>query len=117
MTYSTFGLRETSCLIPSSRRVIEGQPAFMTEVLPGAEVYVYKKDKNILAFTGLQGNRIAGLFVRDGHCSRGIGHEMTDFLRQAHETLTLCVYEKNERALKFYLKNGFSIVSKKNWMK
>lgn len=85
---------------------------FMTEALPKAEVYVYRKGGEVIGFAGLQGNHIAGLFVRSGHRSRGIGHELTSFLRQSHNALTLCVYEKNEKAVEFYLSDGFSIVSK-----
>ena len=86
---------------------------FMTEVLPKSEVYVYEKNHEVVAFVGLQDDYIAGLFVRGDNRSEGIGHEMIAFLGQKHQVLTLCVYEKNDRALKFYLKNGFRKISKR----
>lgn len=85
---------------------------FMIDVLPKSEVYVYEKSKEVLAFAGLQGNHMAGLFVRSGHRSKGIGHELMSFLRQSHDVLTLCAYEKNKMAVKFYLNEGFGTAAK-----
>lgn len=86
---------------------------FMTDVLPQSEVYVYELDMEIIAFVGLQGNYIAGLFVRQDFRSKGIGHELIACLQNTHDDLTLCVYEKNKRAVKFYRENGFRIKSEK----
>ena len=36
------------------------------------------------------------------------------YVKQLHTTLSLNVYQKNERALRFYRENGFTIVSKQN---
>lgn len=89
-----------------------GNLQFMTEALPKAEVYVYEKEGEVLAFVGLQDDYIAGCFTRNSHRSRGIGRKMIGYLQSKHNILTLRVYEKNGRALRFYEKNGFSIVSK-----
>lgn len=90
----------------------DNQP-FVAEALPKAEVYIYERKGEIIAFAGLQGNHIAGLFVRQKDRSKGIGHALMAYLQQRHKTLTLCVYEKNERALKFYREKGFQATQKR----
>ncbi|WP_241689443.1 hypothetical protein [Ligilactobacillus salivarius] len=37
-----------------------------------------------------------------------------EYVKQLHSTLLLNVYQKNERALRFYRENGYTIVSKQN---
>ena len=41
--------------------------------------------------------------------SIGIGHSLIEWAKTRNEVLTLYVYQKNQRALKFYLKEGFVI--------
>ena len=46
------------------------------EAIAGAEVYVYEGPEGIEGFIGLEGEHIAGLFVRAGSRGRGIGRAM-----------------------------------------
>ena len=41
--------------------------------------------------------------------SGGIGTALLDLAKKGRSALTLRVYQKNERAVKFYLRNGFRI--------
>ena len=41
--------------------------------------------------------------------SAGIGAALLDFAKKNRSALTLRVYQKNERAVRFYLRNGFRI--------
>ena len=75
--------------------------------IASAEVYVYTEDENILGFIGLSSDHIEGLFVKQGHRSRGIGRELLDFVKIHHTQLTLTVYERNLLATKFYEREGF----------
>jgi N-acetylglutamate synthase and related acetyltransferases len=76
-----------------------------------AEIYVYELDGQICGFAGLQNDYLAGIFVQKDYRNHGIGHQLLDYLKQTHQKLTLDVYDKNERARKFYKVNGFNLAS------
>ncbi len=76
------------------------------------KVYVYEKDNKILGFIGIIDGYIAGIFVKDGMQGNGIGKILIDTCKKDSNELTLNVYEQNEKAFKFYLREGFYIVSK-----
>ena len=52
-------------------------------MLPQAEVYVYEDDKTnqIDGFIGLADDYIAGIFVRNGVQSKGIGKQLLDYVK------------------------------------
>ena len=84
------------------------------EILPQAEVYVYENEitNQIEGFIGLTNNYIAGLFVKESAQSKGIGKQLLDYAKNIKENMTLNVYEKNDRAIKFYMREQFMIHSK-----
>lgn len=77
-----------------------------------AEVYISETDSIINGFIGLTGNYIAGIFVSKPYRSKGIGTSLLNFVKEHRDTLILSVYEKNQKAVKFYKKSGFIIESK-----
>lgn len=79
------------------------------EMLPEAEIYVFDSGEGILGFVGIQEDYIAGLFVEENNRGRGIGKHLLQCVRQNHSSLFLKVYLKNERAVRFYEKEGFII--------
>ena len=79
-------------------------------MLENAEVYVWEDGKGIQGFVGLDRDYIAGIFVRDGEQSRGIGRELLDFAKGLRSVLSLNVYQKNSRAVRFYRGEGFEIL-------
>ena len=81
------------------------------EMLGKAEIYVYTDGGEIQGFIGLDGNYIAGIFVRQEAQSRGIGRELITFVKEKKPELTLHVYEKNQRAVRFYEREGFTVQS------
>ena len=78
-------------------------------VLPQAELYVYQDEGGIQGFIGLSGDYIAGIFVRSERQSRGVGRRLVDFAKGIRGRLRLSVYQKNARAVKFYLREGFVV--------
>ena len=56
----------------------------------------------------MDGGYIAGLFVDEKFRSQGIGHLLINHIKSRHQRLTLCVYEKNQRTVKFYIREGFT---------
>lgn len=81
---------------------------YMREVLPQAEVWVYCIADKVNAFIGLDSEYIAGLFVDEKFRSQDIGHRLINHVKSQHHRLTLCVFEKNQRAINFYIREGFT---------
>lgn len=79
------------------------------EQLAQAEVYVYENAQGIQGFIGLNGGHIEGIFVRREARSGGAGRQLLDFAKSVREQLTLGVYQKNARALRFYQREGFAL--------
>lgn len=74
-----------------------------------AEIYVHESDNApaIDGFIGLNGNHVEGLFIEGSMRSRGIGAQLLTFAKQKRTTLSLCVYLKNARAVRFYQREQF----------
>ena len=80
------------------------------KMLPQAEVYIYEDNSSIQGFIGLAHNYISGIFVRHELQSRNIGKQLMDYVKTIRSELTLNVYQKNIRAVKFYQREHFEIV-------
>ena len=78
-------------------------------MLGDAEIYVFEEQGQIKGFVGLDGEYIAGIFVREKEQSLGIGKQLLDFVKSLKGQLKLNVYQKNERAIKFYTRKQFEI--------
>lgn len=81
------------------------------KIMYEAEIYVYERENVIESFIGLMDNYVAGIFVDSEFRSQGIGKSLVDYVKGIKNELTLSVYAKNERAINFYLKMGFEILS------
>lgn len=83
------------------------------EMLPYAEIYVYEDDSanQIDGFIGLNDNYIEGIFVKEATQSKGVGKQLLDYVKKFKSTLRLNVYQKNEKAIKFYIREKFNIQS------
>ena len=87
--------------------------AAVRDMLPKAEIYVYvnEKNKKIQSFIGLNGNYIAGIFVCEEAQSNGIGKQLLDFVKGIKTELSLRVYKRNVRAVRFYQRENFTVYS------
>lgn len=88
------------------------------EQLPEAEIYVYEEETEkkeemqtpaILGFVGMAGDYLAGIFVDRRSRSMGIGKALLDYVKGKHDSFSLNVYQKNEAAVRFYLREGLTI--------
>lgn len=79
------------------------------EQLPFADITVYEEDSEILGFIGISENFIAGLFVKEGVQSKGIGTQLLNGVKQNVDSLKLDVYKENKQAIQFYSKHGFTV--------
>lgn len=88
----------------------QGCYAAVREMLPQAELYVHQGAAGEAdAFLGLQGDYIAGLFVREEARGRGAGKQLLDQAKAIRPRLALHVYQKNTRAVSFYEREGFAV--------
>lgn len=82
------------------------------QLLPDAELYIYEElPASPCGFIGMSGDYIAGIFVKETCRSKGIGKQLLDHAKSLRQRLTLHVYQKNEGAVHFYLREGFLIQS------
>ena len=81
------------------------------QMLPQSEVYVYEESDKVLGFMGLTDNSIEGIFVAMNSQSGGIGKQLLGFVKGIKTGLSLHVYQKNERAIRFYQREKFIIQS------
>ena len=84
-------------------------------MLPHAEIYVHEDNctKQMDGFIGLNNSYIVGIFVKETMQSKGIGRQLLNHVKEVNSTLKLSVYQKNEKAIKFYLREKFKIQSEK----
>lgn len=94
-----------------SEQYWRGNFDMVKEMFPQAEVYVYESDGKVQGFIGFDGEYIEGIFVSDEMQSRGIGKALLDYAKSRKSELRLNVYQKNTRAIRFYQREGFSILS------
>ena len=92
------------------RNYWESHAAEVREQLLCAEVYVYEENGSILGFAGLQRNYLAGIFVQKESRGNWIGKRLLDHVKSVHPSITLNVYQKNQRAVSFYKREGFSVL-------
>jgi len=78
-----------------------------------SEIYVYEKEGKVVGFLGIVEGYIAGIFVKDNMQNNGIGKLLINECKKKYNKLTLNVYEKNEKAVKFYIREGFYVINKK----
>jgi len=86
--------------------------SIVKEMMPQARLYVYEQQKELAGFIGIMEEYIAGIFVSSSQQSKGIGQELLNYAKSNHKELYLTVYKKNERAVTFYLREGFIIENK-----
>ncbi|WP_310602356.1 N-acetyltransferase [Anaerosporobacter sp.] len=84
---------------------------FVEKELLKADVYVYESDKKIRGFIGMVENYIAGIFVDSNFRSTGVGKSLLEYIKERNSLFTLHVYQQNQRAVEFYLREGFVVVS------
>jgi len=86
---------------------------YVRKLISDATIFVYEINSEIAAFVGLEGTYIAGIFVKKEFRSQGIGKELLDCLKKQYDNLSLDVFLQNVKAIRFYERENFQIISKK----
>lgn len=85
--------------------------SMVEEQLLQADVFINEMCGEIRGFIGIVDGYIAGIFVDKAYRSLGLGKQLLDDAKQRYRCLSLSVYRKNQRAVAFYFREGFSIQS------
>ena len=101
---------ETHDFVPSDYWLSQYQS--VQEQILQADIYVYEQDEEIQGFVGMVDNYLAGIFVDKKYRSMGIGKDLLECVKKNYPAFLLNVYQKNRRAVDFYLREGLSIMSK-----
>ena len=79
------------------------------EQLLQADLYVYEQSGTIQGFVGMTGDFLAGIFVDKKYRSAGIGKSLLEHIKKIYPAFSLNVYQKNQRAVNFYQREGLLI--------
>ena len=74
-----------------------------------ADLYVYEQSGTIQGFVGMTGDFLAGIFVDKKYRSAGIGKSLLEHIKKIYPVFSLNVYQKNQRAVNFYQREGLLI--------
>ena len=91
---------------------LDAHPFISPDYCPLAKILVWESEETVLAFAGMQGEYLAGIFVDRSFRSIGIGGELFRQLKSCYPSFHLNVYEKNEAAVRFYLKEGLQTTAR-----
>lgn len=75
-------------------------------------IWVYD-DEFVKGFINVEGSRIQELYVDSFFQNQGIGAALIDYAIQKFDARYLFVLEKNERAIRFYQRHGFSLTDER----
>jgi ribosomal protein S18 acetylase RimI-like enzyme len=93
---------------------LDEQQALVEQVyLPKAETWVAVAAGQPVGFIGLLGHFIGGLFVAPEGQGRGIGRALVGHAAARQGSLELEVYARNEGALRFYQRLGFTEIGRR----
>lgn len=87
----------------------EGNYDLVKRMLPGVEIYVYESEGKVRGFVGVDHGYIAGIFVSVEAQSKGIGKQLLNTAKERYSELSLKVYKKNRKAVRFYQRELFVI--------
>ncbi|OPA78773.1 N-acetyltransferase [Paenibacillus selenitireducens] len=77
--------------------------------LPMSEAYVIEEAGSIAGFVAVVDHYLAALFVDPKVQGKGYGKKLLDHVKERRDILELKVYQENEKAVRFYQAQGFTI--------
>ncbi|MCL1093718.1 GNAT family N-acetyltransferase [Shewanella kaireitica] len=79
--------------------------------LPASQVYTFEKDAKTVGFYALYEDTLAAIFVAPDKQGSGIGTQLLTHAKTQRDKLTLNVYQDNVASYRFYLSQGFVVIS------
>jgi len=78
--------------------------------LPMSETYLLEDNGQVHGFISLVEDHLAALFVSTTGQNQGYGRALLHHAMDLRNVLKLQVYQENQHAFRFYLKNGFQVL-------
>ena len=79
-----------------------------------AETFVLEDNREIVGFaTFINESAMAGFFIDPNRQGVGLGKYFMEHIQHCKQTIELAVYEKNQKAVRFYQHNNFMQTGKK----
>lgn len=93
---------------------IEKQVTYLLEqVVPANRVRVVRENDVIIGFVASTSESISQLYVRVDRIGQGIGRKLLDLAKsESCGSLWLHTFQRNERARRFYERNGFAPIAR-----
>lgn len=88
-----------------------GHLPMLRELMPKVTVLVSEEEDTVTGFLGMEDGFILGLFVDPIKQGQGIGRKLLQEAKRKTDVLTLKAFVKNERAVAFYIREGFTQAS------
>lgn len=85
-----------------------GHLPMLRELMPKVTVLVSEEEDTVTGFLGMEDGFILGLFVDPIKQGQGIGRKLLQEAKRKTDVLTLKAFVKNERAVAFYIREGFT---------
>ncbi len=99
--------------LPNLHSTDEDLDFFANRVFGKDTVFIaLDEERQSVGFIAFGDGWIHHLYVLPGHQGLGIGGLLLDKAKQSAQTLRLRTFERNERALRFYRKRGFSVIDR-----
>ena len=77
--------------------------------IPKSDTYIIEENNEFRGFISMVDNYLAAIFVDKKFQGKGYGKKLLDYAKEQKDSIELKVFKKNNRACKFYLRNGFTI--------
>jgi len=78
--------------------------------IPQSETWVYQHQDKMVGFISVLDSLFIGaLFVSEPFIGKGMGQSLMEHVKEIYPSLSLEVYQKNQRAVHFYHRQGFRI--------
>ena len=87
-------------------------PTVKKYYLPNTDTFVFEDKRQLKGFLSIIDDKYIGaLFIDPRFQNKKIGTKLVDYVKRIYPELSLKVFTKNEKALRFYQKQGFKIIS------
>lgn len=91
----------------------EDRNFFKKNIIPNSKIFILKKNI-ILGFISMKANHIDHLYIKSSEFGKGYGTLLLNYVKELYNVLSLWVFQKNQKAVKFYLSNDFIISKETN---
>ena len=93
--------------LPDLHSLEEDIAYFTNVVLEQSEVWCAERNNTLVGFCAFRDGWLEHLYCLPKYVGCGAGIKLLDKAKQGQEELSLWVFQRNERAIRFYERNGF----------